>query len=66
MDENLYALDLPMGLAGALAKNTIALEAFSSLSHEEKQRVIDHTHVIGSKQEMQAFVDDMAEGRLDC
>ncbi len=66
MSNNVYSSDLPMGLAGALAKNIDALEMFSSFSKKQKQKVIDHTHCIQSKKEMQAFVNDIAQGKFEC
>lgn len=53
---------IPMGLGMALAKDLNAMNYFSSLGHEQQQEIIDHTHVIQSKNEMQQFVSHIAEG----
>ena len=54
-----YQTDMPMGLGMALMQNKPAMEYFSSLSDEAKQRIIEHTHSIESKEEMQAYVDSL-------
>jgi len=54
-----YQTDIPMGLGMALMQNKPAMEYFSSLSDEAKQRIIEHTHSIGSKEEMQSYVDSL-------
>lgn len=53
-----------MGLGMALAENLDALNYFASLSHQQQQTVIDHTHQIRSKQEMRSFVDHLAENGI--
>ena len=53
--------DLPMGLGMALAQNTRAMEYFSSLSDEEQQKIIDHTHSIQSRKEMHAYVESLGD-----
>jgi len=54
-----YQTDIPMGLGMALMQNKPAMEYFSSLSDESKQQIIEHTHTIKSKEEMQAYVDSL-------
>ncbi len=54
--------EIPMGFGMALAQNAQALEAFSKLSDLEQQKVIDGTHDIGSRQEMRAYVQSLADG----
>lgn len=56
-------LDMPMGLGMALAKNLTALNNFSKMDKNKKQAIIEHTHSINSKKEMQAFVQDIADGK---
>ena len=53
---------IPIGLGMALAQNLDALAAFSALSGEQKQRLIERTHGVHSKQEMQALVEVLANG----
>ena len=57
--QNIYSSDIPMGLGMALMQNRQAMNYFSSLSDAEKQQVIDHTHTIQSKEEMQSYVDSL-------
>jgi len=57
----IYAADMPMGLDIALAKNERAHDYFYSLSEEAQKNIINHTHTINSKEEMQAYVDSLAE-----
>lgn len=52
--------DLPLGFGMALAQRSEAMQRFCALTDEEQRMVIDHTHQIHSKQEMQAFVDHLA------
>lgn len=54
-----YLQELPMGFGMALFQNQDAAAYFESLSHAERQRLIDKTHGIGSKQEMQVFIDTL-------
>ena len=55
--------ELPEGLGMALARNFPAMEQFGTLPRETKRKIIEHTHQIDSKQEMAAFVQQIAEGR---
>lgn len=54
--------EIPMGLGMALAQNDKAMERFTSLSPEERRKIIDHTHDIHSKQEMRQYVDNLFSG----
>ena len=56
-----YPPDMPMGLDIALTKNKAATDYFYSLPEAEKKRIIEHTHVIRSKEEMQAYVDSLVK-----
>lgn len=51
--------ELPLGFSMALAKNTDALQSFSQMSESQKQAVIDGTHNIKSKVEMQEYVNNL-------
>ncbi|WMJ22215.1 hypothetical protein RBG61_09465 [Paludicola sp. MB14-C6] len=53
--------DIPLGLGMALSKNLEALNQFATLSKEQQQVIINQTHLIHSKNEMQAFVQQIAE-----
>ena len=60
IDKNkIYAKDMPMGLDIALAKNERAHDYFYSLDEEAQKRIIDHTHGIESKEEMQVYVNSL-------
>lgn len=54
--------ELPMGLGMALAQNMKALNRFSEMSEEERQKVINRTHQIHSKDEMRQLTERIAEG----
>ena len=56
--------DIPMGLGMALAKNMEAMQVFSAMDPARQQAIIDQTHTIGSKKEMQAFVSGIARGEI--
>ena len=51
--------DLPLGFGMALAQHPEAMARFSALSEEEQQAIIDGTHAVRSKQEMQAYVENL-------
>lgn len=51
--------NIPMGLSMALAQNVDSLNYFSSLSPDEQQEIINHTHTIQSKKEMEEYVDEI-------
>ncbi len=50
-----------MGFGMALAQNIKAMEHFSRLTDSEKQAIINGTHNISSKSEMQQYVDRLAK-----
>lgn len=51
--------ELPLGFSMTLAKNADALQSFSQMSESQKQAVIDGTHNIKSKVEMQEYVNNL-------
>ena len=51
--------EVPMGFGMALAKNTDAMAVFSNLSKAQQQNIIEQTHSISSKREMQKFVNGL-------
>ncbi len=62
-DKNLVdGKGIPMGLGMALAQNLDAMNYFASLGDEKKKEIIDHTHQIRSKNEMQEFVSHISDG----
>ena len=56
--------ELPLGLGMALARNTEALDRFAAMTPEQQQRIIDRTHAVESKAEMQQLVRQIAHGEL--
>lgn len=53
--------EIPMGLGMALAKNPTAMQVFSALPPEGKAAVIERTHTVASKREMEQLVRDIGE-----
>lgn len=51
--------DIPMGFGMALAQNSQALAYFAGLPDYKKQLIIEGTHAVESKEEMQQYVIDM-------
>lgn len=51
--------ELPMGFGMALAQHPEAMERFAALPEAEQQAIIDGTHAVRSKQEMQAYVEQL-------
>ena len=60
VNNNALGPEVPMGLGMGLARDLEAMQYFASLSPAERQAVIDRTHAIQSKQEMQSFVHSLA------
>lgn len=52
-------LELPLGFGMALAQNEGAMERFERLSQAEKEAVIQKTHQVTSKREMQSLVQNL-------
>ena len=50
-----------MGFDIALANNRLAKEHFYSLAEPDQKRIIDYTHNISCKEEMQSYVDALVE-----
>lgn len=49
-------LELPLGFGMALAQNEAAMHRFEALTDAEKQAIIQKTHNVRSKSEMQQLV----------
>ena len=54
--------EIPMGLGIALAKDISAMNYYAGLPRKKKQQIIERTHSIQSKEEMQAFVASLVKG----
>ena len=53
--------ELPLGLGMALAKYPRSMSYFASLSENEQKQIVEQTHSINSKQEMQDFVKHLQQ-----
>ena len=53
--------DLPLGLGMALAQNEPAMKKFKSMTDHEKQAIIQKTHNVSSKAEMNALVSSLVD-----
>ena len=58
------ATELPIGFAMALAMNESAMKNFESLSPAEKESIVQQTHGVKSRQEMQQLVASIVTGEL--
>lgn len=56
------ATELPIGFAMALAMNEPAMKKFEALSPAEKESIVQQTHGIKSRNEMQKLVMSIAAG----
>lgn len=53
--------EVPMGLAMALAQNPEAMLKFGNMTDSEKQALINSTHSVNSKAEMQSLVSNIVK-----
>ncbi len=51
--------EIPLGLGMALAQRPEAMEKFAKMPKEKQQEIINGTHSMHSKQEMQNYVDSL-------
>ena len=51
--------DLPVGFTMALSMNAEAMDQFSKLNDEEKQKIVDQSRCVNSKSEMQQLVNNI-------
>ena len=49
----------PLGFGMALAQNPDAMEVFSALTEGQRQRVLDKSRRIRSREEMRSYVDSL-------
>lgn len=59
MENYIDNTEIPMGLSMALAQNLNALNRFASFDKETQRQIIEHTHQIHSKEEMQQYVSSI-------
>ena len=57
-------VELPLGFGIALAKNSEAMRYFVGLSPAQRAKIVEQTHRVGSKKEMEAFVNGLEESRF--
>lgn len=50
------SMELPLGFGMALAQNEAAMKKFESMTDSEKQAILQQTHNVRSKREMQQLV----------
>ena len=55
--------EMPVGFAMALAMNPDAMQKFSLMSEAQKQEILAGVHTIGSKEEMQQYVNSLVDGK---
>ena len=53
--------EIPIGLGFELGLNQDAMLGFASLTEDERRQLIEAARGIGSREEMHAFVDSIAE-----
>ncbi len=51
--------EMPIGFSMALALNLDAMQKFAMLNEAQKQKIIDGTHTIKSKEEMHRYVNNL-------
>jgi hypothetical protein len=56
--------NVPIGLGIALCKNPEAMKKYAFLSKEQTLNVISRSHGVESRDEMDAFVEALAEGQI--
>lgn len=54
-------MELPLGFGMALAQNEAAMHQFESMSEAEKAALLQRTHSVRSKAEMQQLVASLAD-----
>lgn len=57
--------DLPMGFGMALVQNEKAMSNFANMTENQRKSIINQTHSISSKEEMQSFVNNLAKQITD-
>ena len=56
------SLELPLGFGMALAQNEQAMHAFEAMTEEQTRSVIERTHAVTSRREMQQLVSGLVAG----
>ena len=50
---------IPIGFGMALSQNPDAMHVFANLPEAQRQQIIEGTHAVKSKEEMQKYVNDL-------
>lgn len=58
-----YGEELPIGFGLSLAMNEPAMEHFSKMTEQQKTSVVQRSKEVGSRQEMERLVSEVAEGQ---
>ena len=58
--------DLPLGFVMALAQNENAVKQFEQLDEDAKDKLIEQTHHVKSKKEMQNLVNGLTNSGTNC
>ena len=53
------SLELPLGFGMALAQNEQAMHAFEAMTEAQKRAIIEQTHTVTSRREMQQLVSGL-------
>lgn len=51
--------EIPIGLGMALSQNLNAMQVFAAMETSARKRIIQRSRCAGSKEEMQAIVEDL-------
>ena len=57
------SLELPLGFGMALAQNEQAMQVFEAMTDAQKRAVLEQTHAVTSRREMQQLVSELAGGK---
>lgn len=55
--------EMPIGFSMALAMNPDAMRKFATFSKAQRREIIAGTHAVKSREEMQRYVDSIANGQ---
>lgn len=55
--------EMPVGFGMALAQNPEALQKFAMFSEDKKQEIIQGTHSVKSREEMQQYVNSIVTNK---
>ena len=55
---------IPLGFGMALARNFLALNAYSAMTDEQKKAILDKAHNAKSEQEMNQIVNSLAGNKM--